>query len=234
MNKPIHLYFCRICLLVWATACFLPAARAGDVEAFFKAAEMDNPEDIRAFLQQGMDPNVREKYRGDTALIVALREGSMGVFEVLVNTPGIDLEARANNGDNALMMAAFRGNQAAVDVLLKKGAAVNRSDWTALHYAAVGGKNKIAQILLDKGAEINARSPNQSTPLMVAAYEGNFSTVKLLLDQGADVRLKNEQGMNAIDFSKRFDRPDITDLLKDHMKKTEQHAMQQAAWDALY
>lgn len=225
MDNLILLRFYRLFMLLWMLAGVPSIARGDNIEDFFKAVAMDNPNEISLFLQQGMKPNVAERYRGDTGLIVALREGSMRAFDVLVNSPNIDLEATANNGNNALMMAAYKGNQTAVDILLKKGVAINRPNWTALHYAAAGGKNDIVQILLDKGADINARSPNLTTPLMIAAYEGFDLTVKLLLDRGADVTLTNEEGKNAADYAKRLDRQNIVDLVNDYLKKAQKQSI---------
>lgn len=196
-------------------------AKAASIEDFFHAVTMDNAGEVRKLLQQGMNPNATDKYYGSTGLIVALQEGSMRVFHVLVNAPGIHLEAKANNGNSALMIAAYKGNMAAIDILLKKGVAINQPDWTPLHYAAAGGKNEIVQMFLDRGADINARSPNLTTPLMIAAYEGFDATVKLLIERGADVTLKNDVGLHAADYAKRLDRRDIIDYITVNLKKAE-------------
>lgn len=222
MRKFILVFVCQLCLLIGTGAILAPQASADSIEDFFRAADMDNVDEVRTLLQQGLNPNVTEKYRGNTALIAALLEGSMKTFDLLINTPGVDLEAMARNGDNALMIAAFKKNQAAVNTLLKKGVAINRPDWTALHYAAASGSNEIVETLLQKGAEIDARSPNQTTPLMIAVYEGHFPTVKLLLDRGADATLTNELNMAAADFTQRLGRRDIAELLMEHLKKAGQ------------
>ena len=42
-------------------------------------------------------------------------------------------------------------------------------EWTYLHFAAFNGHTKCVKILLDEGiGEIDARTPDESTPLMVA------------------------------------------------------------------
>lgn len=194
-------------------------AFAGAYDDFFQAAKMDDPNEIVSLLKRGFDPNLIEPERGDTGLILALREGSMKVFDVLVNARGTDIEIKARNGDTALMIAAFKGNKRAVEVLLAKGAQVNRPGWTALHYAATGGHNEIVQLLLDKSAYIDAASPNNTTPIMMAARGGHILTVKLLLDEGADAMLKNDAGMTAIDFAKSIGRQDIAEGLTYRLKK---------------
>ena len=195
------------------------SASAGAYEDFFQAAKMDDPNRIVALLKRGLDPNLIEPERGDTGLILALREGSMKVFNVLINARGTDIEIKARNGDTALMIAAYKGNKPAVDALLAKGAQVNRPGWTALHYAAASGNNEIVQLLIDKYAYIDAASPNNTTPIMMAARGGHILTVKLLLDEGADAMLKNDVGMTAIDFAKSVDRQDIAEGLTYRLKK---------------
>jgi hypothetical protein len=201
-------------------ACLLPALSfAGAFEDFFRAAQADDAEEISSLLKRGLDPNLVDEARGDNGLIIAVREGAMRVFNVLVNAPGIDLDAKARNGDSALMVAAFKGNFAAVETLLAKGATVNRPGWTPLHYAAASGNNDIVKLLLKKGADVNARSPNKTTPLMMASGEGHIMTVKLLLDNGAELSARNEKGMDALDFALHNKHQDIADGLAYRLKR---------------
>jgi ankyrin repeat protein len=202
-----------------AWACLPGFAVAGAYDDFFRAVKIDDPSTVKSLLARGFDPNLVEPERGDTGLILALREASMKVFEVLLNARDVDLEAKSFNGDNALMIACYSQNKAAVEALLAKGAEVNRPDWTPLHYAAAVGNNQIVQILLDKSAYIDAESPNKTTPIMMAARGGHIMTVKLLLDEGADVTLKNELGMSAIDFAEKHGHKDIAEGLRSRLKK---------------
>lgn len=220
MNKSIHFLSYKICAFILTAACLPLPAMAGAYDDFFKSAQMDNVDEMSSLLKSGIDPNMVEEHRGETGLIVALREDSMRVFNLLVNAPNINLEAKASNGNNALMMAAFKGNQAAVETLLAKGAAINRPHWSPLHYAAASGSNEIVQLLLNRGANINAVAPNNTTPVMIAAGEGYFQTVKLLLDRGADATLKNDLGMTALDFAEKTGRKDIVDGLTYSLRKS--------------
>jgi uncharacterized protein len=200
-------------------AAFPGIVRAGAYVDFFRAVKIDHAPIVKSLLERGLDPNIIEPERGDTGLILALREDAMNVFDVLLSAPDIDLEAKSGNGDNALMIACFKGNKAAVEALLAKGAEVNRPGWTPLHYAAAGGHNDIVRVLLDKSAYIDAESPNKTTPMMMAARGGHILTVKLLLDEGADATLRNDLGMSAIDFAAKYEHKDIAEGLTHRLRK---------------
>jgi ankyrin repeat protein len=197
----------------------LPVAFAGAFDDYLHAVKMDDVDTVRSLLRRGFDPNTIEPERGDSGLILSLRENAIKVFSLLLMQPSIDVEARARNGDTALMIAAYKSNKDAVVTLLKKGAEPNRPGWTALHYAAAAGSNEIIQILLDAAAYIDAESPNKTTPIMMAARGGHILTVKLLLDEGADATLKNEAGLTAIDFARQGDFKDIVEGLTYRLRK---------------
>lgn len=194
-------------------------ACAGAYEDYFGAVKLDNIKLVRSLLQRGFDPNTVEEERGETGLIIAVREDASKVFDLLLNTKEVDLNARARNGDSALMIAAYKGRYDAAKALLDKGAEPNQTGWAALHYAAAAGNNQIVQLLLDHSAYIDAESPNQTTPIMMAARGGHILTVKLLLDEGADLTLKNGAGMTALDFARAGDFKDIVEGLTYRLKK---------------
>lgn len=196
-------------------------AAPSDAEVqFFRAVQIDGVAGVRKALAAGMDPNVRDD-GGETALIVAIRHDASKVATVLMDQPRIDLEAKAPNGNTALMMAAFRKNKALVADLIWRGARINQAGWTALHYAAAAGSVEIVTLLLDQDAEINAEAPSGMTPLMIAAREGQEDTVKLLLERGADAT--REDGgfhLTAAGFARRADKPWIAKTIEAHLAKT--------------
>lgn len=200
--------------LLWAA----PAQAAPDPVDFFRAAQVDDAWSMQRLLAAGMDGNAADPARGESGLVLALREGSMKVFALLLAQPGINLEARSGTGVTALMMASYKHNQPAVLALLAKGAQVNQTGWTALHYAAAAGDLPIMRILLDRYAYIDAEAPSKVTPLMFAAREGQDGSVKLLLEEGADASLKNAQGWSAIDFALAADKPYVAELITKFLK----------------
>ena len=188
------------------------SAHADSFSDFFRAVRSDNASGVSSLIQRGFDPNTRDE-KGQTGLLLALREPSPRVIDVLLASKKTNVEARNENDESPLMLAAIKGQQELVQKLIARDADINKPGWTPLHYAASGGQVAIMKLLLDKYAFIDAPSPNGTTPLMMAAMYGSTASVKLLLDEGADTLMKNQQGMTALDFAKRANRPDAIELL---------------------
>ena len=206
------LWFC-------ALACSPFLAQADVRDDFIFAVKFDDIKAVQLLLKKEIDVNASEPIRGETAMMIALRENSTQVFEALLQHPNIQLEARANNGDTALMLASYFSNFRAVKLLIDAGAKINQSGWTALHYAASVGDTQIMLMLLDKAADIDAKSPNKTTPLMMAVRSGSSSAVQLLLDKGADRNLINELGLSALDFAIQLEKREIAALLSASSKQ---------------
>ena len=209
LHKAFGVLLALLCSLLYPVM-----ALAGVEDDYFKAVMLDNPYEVAKLLKNGVSPNLTEPKRGDSGLILAVREESMQVFGVLLKAWGINLDFRARNGDSALMIAAWKENKAAVEALLGKGVEVNRQGWTALHYAAAKGNNPIVQLLIDSAANLDARSPGGVTPMMMAAQSGHIYTVKLLHDAGADSELEDRQGRTVLDFAEQGGHQDIVEGLK--------------------
>lgn len=212
MSRTRRAIFCTCLLAAVAHGAVAAAATPAQVASFFRAVQLDNVATVRQMLGKEIDPNEINPVGGEPALVLAVREGSMRVFEALLLQPGLDLDAEAMNGNTALMMAAFKDNRAAAEALLAKGAEVNRPGWTPLHYAAAAGSEEIARMLIARQARLDALSPKASgayTPLMMAAREAQPGMVRLLLEQGADPALKNTEGLTAAQIAERAGQADI-------------------------
>lgn len=192
-------YFKYIFYLIISIAVF--SARAGSYEDFFQAVNRDDGATVKALALRGFDVNARSP-DGQTALHLALRDQSPQVIRSLWDVPSLDVNAINANGETPLMLAALRGELAWADRLIARGAKVHQGGWSPLHYAAAGPEPKIVAMLLDRGAPIDARSPNNTTPLMMAAGYGVESSVDLLLARGADRRLHNDRDLDAAGFAK--------------------------------
>lgn len=188
------------------------ASKAGSYDDFFAAIKHDKPDVVRTLLNRGFDPNTVSP-DGDPALVVAVREPSFKVIDVLLESPATRVEVRTSKDESPLMLAALRGHLDVCEKLIRREADVNKPGWTPLHYAATNGHLDVMRLLLDSHAYIDAASPNGSTPLMMAAMYGTTDAVKLLLEAGADPTLKNALGLSAIDFAMRIQKEEVVALI---------------------
>jgi len=205
------MFYIRLSIYLIITICVFPA-RSGAYEDFFQAVRFDRPSVVMGLLQRGFDPNSRDE-SGQTAMTIAAREGSMRVLELLLEHPKIDMNAQNRAGESALMMVALKGNADMARRMIERGAAVHQPGWSPLHYAATGPESKIVAMLLDRGAPVDARAPNGSTPLMMAAQYSSETTVILLLERRADARLTNMEGLNAADLARMGGRATLAERL---------------------
>ncbi len=187
-------------------------AIAGAYDDFFRAVRQDDTATVSALLQRGFDVNSPDP-QSRNALGLALTEPSPRVLQVLLDWPATRIDQRNENDETPLMIAALRGNLPAAQGLLARGADVNKTGWTPLHYAATRGDPALMRLLLEHHAYIDAESPNGSTPLMMAARYGTRDAVQLLLDAGADPLLKNQLQLSARDFAKGASRDEIAALI---------------------
>jgi uncharacterized protein len=202
----------RLIGLSYVLVLFATPAWAGAYDDYFHAIKTDDTRTLTTLLFRGMDPNTVGP-DGLPGLVLAARDGSLKAASLLLSNSKTVIEARSLQDESALMMAALNGYEELVKVLIAKGADVNKTGWTPLHYAATKGHISIIKLLLAKSAYIDAESPNKSTPLMMAAMYGTFDAIKLLIDEGADVLLKNDLNLTALDFARQANRSDSVALL---------------------
>jgi ankyrin repeat protein len=214
--------------------------RTAQLEADVIAGSAD---DVRGLLDQGFDPNGRDK-DGNTALMFA---GSAEITKLLLsrgakadlknkrgetallkaNDPeriaalleaGADPNVKDKKGNTALLNCAAAGRRDGVLALLKKGADAKAADddgRTPLMAAAGGDNAMLLADLLAAGADPNAKQKkNGSTALMIAAYGGRVENVKVLLAGAADPNVRNKAGQTAFMVAQVFNQADVVDFLR--------------------
>jgi uncharacterized protein len=199
---------CFQCLLQLILVAGFSSSWAGAYEDFFKSVINDDARTVAGLLARGFDPNSRDE-KGQNLLYLSQRDGAFQVAQVLLDHPQTRIDLPNSAGETALMMAALRDHEAWVTRLLDKGARIEglseggQPGWTPLHYAAAAPGSKALTVLLARGARVDARAPNGTTPLMMAAQYGPEDAVAALLKQGADVRLRNDLNLGPADFALR-------------------------------
>jgi ankyrin repeat protein len=217
LSYPRLILVCVFSLWFASAAWAQSSTSLSTAEQIIRAARFDDVKTIKQYADQQGDINLAEPDRGETLLMISVRENSQRVFEYLLQHPKSQLDQRAKNGDTAIMLAAYLEQKESVQHLIDAGAQVNQQGWTALHYAAVVGHFQIIQLLIKQRADVNAETPNKTTPLMLAARRGEMTVVKYLIAEGADISLKNMLGWTAYDFAVESERRDIAAMLQELM-----------------
>ena len=118
---------------------------------------------------------------------------------------GVDLNAKDDRGDCALVCAARLGQMEIIKLLLEHGVNVNvenNEGETALLWACSRGDTEIVKNLLKKGVDINIkRKSDKWTALICAAYDGRTEIVTLLIDNGANIKDRDISGKDALDWA---------------------------------
>ncbi|MEI0603594.1 ankyrin repeat domain-containing protein [Brachyspira alvinipulli] len=176
---------------------------------------------INYLLENNADVNLKEELTGFTPLMASLN--NIAIAELLIEK-GADIEAKDDDGINALVYASTYNDEEMVKFLLEKGADANtvceieneHTDIasTPLMNAAYRGNTNIINMLLENGANINYTTDFGMTALMMAASFNQFEAAKLLLENNADTSITDEYGRTALDLAKLEDYKDIVELLE--------------------
>lgn len=206
-------------LLIFLAYQLSHAQTPDQITDFAKAAKFDNVSEVSLLLKKGVNPNTVDA-NGNPMLILAIRDNSTNVIDLLLSNKNIDVDLSNKSGETPLMMASIDGNLPLVKTLvLGHKAQLDHIGWTPLHYACAKGHLEVAQFLVANGAIVDSLSVGNTTPLMMAVQSGNEQLVKFLLDKGADLQLKNNNGLTAIDIADIYDKPWIGDGLRSRWLK---------------
>jgi uncharacterized protein len=201
MKQNIKLFFAQTVIASVLGFPFLVMANSAD--NLLMPIKRDDVRAVTAAIQTGVNPNSEVLDQGPI-LVVAAREKSVAVLASLLKLSQIDVNKESKNGENALMLAALHGDLETVKALVKRGANVNKPLWTPLHYAAANGHLSVVEFLVENDAYIDAESPNNTTPLMMAARHKNITVMRWLAENGADPTYTNHSGLNAASYMKRY------------------------------
>jgi len=186
-NAALHL---ALCLAVLSSA---PTAGA---ERLHEAAAKDRTKEITDFLAAGDAIDGRDSGTGDTALLVAVRQGNgahNAVRLLLRHGASVHAGDRENN-HTPLEIAAMTGNHIAARLLVEHGAnmaGMHADGLTPLHRAASGGEDghvETMRVLIEMGAapdepsfQPRALERRHLTPMDMAANEPSRAMLRQFL-----------------------------------------------------
>ena len=200
-------------LTLCATFALTSAANAANAKDYWVYVTNDNVASVKALLASGFDPNTRSPNQ-QTGLIQATRDGAWQVFDTLLASPKVNVNAANQYNETPLMYVALIGDLPRVKALVAKGAKVNKEGWTPLHYAAVKANATVAKFLLENGALPNELTPEGDTALILAVRADSVETVQVLINGGADPSFSNLKAQDAIDVARSRGKEDLAKALE--------------------
>ncbi|CAB0029897.1 unnamed protein product [Trichogramma brassicae] len=148
----------------------------------------------------------------------------------------VDINARDNEGDTPLIVAAEYGHRNSTELLLRRGGdpnLVNNVGMTALHRICedynVGDRAERFFAIIDEIGQrvlINAQNTEGNAPLHLALPRGYTDLVRLLLRRGSDPNLANAEGSTPLHvICKRDSDDDLAKLFFDINDEIDQRVL---------
>jgi len=161
------------------------------------------------------------KRRGGLGLHDSALAGDVGRVEALLKAAPWAIDLLSPDGWTALHLAAFFGNDAAVETLLVRGASacvMGRAfeQNLAIQAACAGGRIGRAAFakLVAATGDPDAKQKQGYTALMIAAGNGFADAVDVLLEAGANPALKQSEGKTAADFARERGHEELANRLR--------------------
>jgi cytohesin len=169
-----------------------------------------------------IDAGAELEAEGDPAaarpLHLAATSGQAAAIRLLLDR-GAMVDARDAEGRTGLALAASYGHTEAVATLLEFRADPHLqaldSCSSPLQSAAVSGSLPVAKLLISYGASVNEVGNSGATPLHCAVRKSpSRAMVALLMARGADALREDERGMNAMEYARLCNDPQLFALLE--------------------
>ncbi|XP_067660925.1 ankyrin repeat domain-containing protein 50-like [Haliotis asinina] len=172
--------------------------------AVMLAAGNGNKDLVQLFVDKGADVSLLDK-TGDNILHCACRGGGAEVLKYILSKDMVDINSLGHRKRTPVIVAAERGHEEVVELLVKHGADLSlskRSGGNILHHVCQRGHYKLVKYVLSLNmVDINSRWWMKRTPVMVAARYGHKEVVELLVNHGANLLLSDIRGNNILQLA---------------------------------
>lgn len=193
------------------------AVNEGDASGetpLISAAAKGSAQMTQMILDNGGDPNIRDRWTKYNALLAAARAGCVECMREILKRGG-DAKAVDFAGATLLMVAASSGNPEAVRFTARKET-VNRVDRygrSALDYAVRARSAEAVKLLLSLHERTEQADKNGWTPLHVAALMDTPDIAELLIRAGAHVDAESTSGETPLLLAARALSPQVIGVL---------------------
>ena len=198
------------------------ATNSQNQSALMVACCQGNVNIINTFLDARADPTTADA-DGNTCLHYAVRGGcSKELFHTIIDH-GADINAINKCNETALLLACWRKNADAMNVLLTFRADPNIGTLygnAVLHIAVLNNINKdTLQAIIDNDVDVNAANKSGETALWIACHRDDVDAINVLLSAGANLNLLSAEGntyLHCAVYGKKCCKEEVLQALIDH------------------
>ena len=153
----------------------------------------------RLLLKYGADINCKNE-KGDTPLMSAVINNHSELVDEMIRQFKADPNITYENGQTLIHIAASKGYNEVLRILLKYSADINckmKGGWTPLLLAVSNNHlDLVDEMIRELGADPNLPNEDGKTPIYIAARNGYSGIIKVLLKNGADVNIPMADDMD--------------------------------------
>ncbi|XP_071098269.1 serine/threonine-protein phosphatase 6 regulatory ankyrin repeat subunit A-like [Haliotis cracherodii] len=165
------------------------------------AANKGHRDVLDLLVTNGCDLSVMDSNK-DNVLHLATKGGSVDTLHYILSQKVLDIDAKGQYGQTALIKAARTSHTSVVDLLLSEGSsklAVDNYNDNILHVACLGGNlNMVIHIVSLKIADLESRGKHGRTGLIISAQKGHIPVFDFLVSEGSDVKTVDDHGDNIL------------------------------------
>lgn len=154
---------------------------------------------LTQLISEGVDVNIQDEANApspkSTIFFWAVLEGKMDLVRLLLQQPGLDVNAIGHNGVTPLITSLQFNQIELVNLLLQHGADPTLSPptgFSALHHCAYRGQLALFQLLEPYFDTVQLLDHSSRSPLYLAVNGGHDALIKHLTEQGALIHYNME------------------------------------------
>jgi ankyrin repeat protein len=221
----IFLLIAAFCVIIFILVQFSPKKRlarfglAFTGDNFIKCINFYATDEINLFLQAGMNPNLKDKYR-TPAIVLAVRLVNKETVRSLLKY-GANTNITDQDGKTALMEAASKGSLEMVKMLIENGADLQITDewgWTALFRVEAPQLEKKFAFLFEHGANFSHRDSEGNTVLL-NSIKRNISQAAILIKNYCKVNVQDQDGDTPLILAVKYRSFELVKLLVENEAK---------------
>lgn len=150
---------------------------------------------------QGKTPGAKQKTIAVTIVALVALIG-LGLFARKATDHRAELRRALESNDSLRLEKLLKDHPKLVEAELPNRGP--KDTWNPLHMAASRGDNQAIEILLKHKAKVNAKDSNGLTPLHCVVSSGRYESVTLLINKGADMNVKGRDGRTPLDLARNL------------------------------